>query len=246
MFCTHCGNKYIGNQKFCGFCGRSLILEHDKQTSINHEFKNDYTVQDIGLIKQKELDKINNVIEYFSVQQKVFDDYNSSAESIIKLNRVNAKLSLIWSIILFAISFMGLLRTQTHGYDFDYYLNQFLICAQISGGLLIMFFLLNKRRKTKLENCIKTFCYCGQYLENYYYTYKDCPVGIEYVNPSILNVIREIISSNRAYSIKDALNFLMGSAFQNKKTDFSCLAVEYLVSSHRIHPNTVVFRNINF
>ena len=244
MFCTHCGREKQEYQKFCGFCGKPLSFAHEGYSTNFYGYENTYETPNIGLIRQQEVEKIDKVISYFAVQQNAFDEHDTLAKNINHFSRINAKMALIWSIILFSVSFFGLLKSTS--YNYYYYLNQFLVCSTISGGLLILFFLLNKRRKTKLEEFIQRYGSCRQYLLNCYYTYKYCPVGLEYANPYNLAVVRGVILSGRANTINDALNFLIEASQRRGKQDYPYMAIEYLVATQRIPVGSLSFRNGKF
>lgn len=62
--------------------------------------------------RQKELQRMNDLIRYFSIMQKQYDEYDEVSERIYRLSRTSSKAALVWGIIVTVSSLLLTILTQ--------------------------------------------------------------------------------------------------------------------------------------
>ena len=159
-------------------------------------------------VRQSEISALTDVYNYFNVKRSEFEEYDAVCTLMNHYAKGAKGALLVWGIIVTVMSFMFL------GIGGSGAVGAFLLffipgAAMIAGGILMK---INNKRK--LAYYQDRYAILSDELYNYYMSYPSCPVGAEYVNPEILEVIMGVLNSGRADTIKEAINVLIAEANQ--------------------------------
>ncbi len=232
MFCKNCGKEITNTQNFCEHCGYNVS---NSVSSLS--------------IRQSELELMDHIINFFNEKKDFYDEYDKSTQRINKLSPVCAKAALVWGIILLAVmSFISLLLIGSllaSEESLAYVL--ILVPFFIAGGALIFIFnIRNNRRTIELKKAIDTYQYVSEGLENHYKSYENCPIGIEYTNPTNLLAIKRMLQSGRVDTIKESINMLIEDAHRRKMEDISLKTAQYVQSTYNLSKASVAISVADF
>jgi len=194
--------------------------------------------------RQKELRIMDDLIRYFSIVQKYYDEYDEVSERIYRLSCASSKAALVWGIIASVGSLLLTLLTQDGAW---------LLLLLLGVGLIALYVFLQIRKKNRLTEASNRYYELGEKLIEHYAKYLNCPVGPEYTNPSNLRVVQRTIISGRADTIKEALNILVEDAHRNKMENLASQTAQYAQQAAEYAGNaatntavTAVFTAANF
>ena len=179
--------------------------------------------------RQKELQRMNDLIRYFSIMQKQYDEYDEVSERIYRLSCTSSKAALVWGIIVTVSSLFLTILTQDATW---------LLLLLLGSGLIALYIFLQIRKKKMLAEASNRYYELGEKLIVHYSKYVNCPIGPEYTNPSNLSVIQRTILSGRADTIKEALNILVEDAHRNRMENLASQTAHYAQQAAEYAGNT--------
>lgn len=179
--------------------------------------------------RQKELQRMDDLIRYFSVKQNQYDEYDEVSEQIYRLSCASSKAALIWGIIIAVGCILFTIITQA-GY--------WMFFALLGCGLIALHIFLQIRKKKRLAEASSRYYQLTEELISHYRNYANCPMGPEYTNPSNLAVVKRTIISGRADTIKEALNILVEDAHRNKMENLASQTAQYAQQAAEYAGNT--------
>ena len=161
-------------------------------------------------VRQSEINALTNVYNYFHVKRSSFQEYDHVCEKLNYFSRGAKSGLIVWGIIALALGALLTLGAISGEVPVAGVLI-FLLpgAAMLTGGILMKS---NNRRKTAYYQ--SEYLRLSQELNDYYAAYPQCPVGAEYANPEILELILGVLNSGRADTIKEAINALIAEANQ--------------------------------
>lgn len=226
MFCKNCGQKISDQQNFCEFCGATSS-----------------STGRIYSVRDEQISLIDDIISFFSQKKELYDEYDKVTQRINNLKFTCARAALIWGIILSAVmtvlSLTLFISLLSDGENPLYALIPFSFV--LAGGALIFLFVArNKKRRIALEIAINQYSKLSEELSNHYAVCENCPVGIEYTNPSTLLAIKKMIQSGRADTIKEAINVLLDDAHRRKMEDLAVKTAQYVESNYKLSRVAVI------
>lgn len=217
-YCPKCGAD-VGDAAFCPNCGNAikndLVAVHNSGVSV---------MQMQQSIRQESLDQATDVFEYFKVKEESFIDYEK-IQGKLEYYQNKSKTAMIvlgWIFVAIAgnVSLGGLGGVFSGGgFDVASFMVM-LFCFGIPGlifGVLGTVFLItsNKWERTKKKEVPELQELISIYesdLNKHYEAYGVCPVGIEYCDPRILEVLIANIKSGRADTIKESIAIMIDDA----------------------------------
>lgn len=198
MFCSNCGKEILDNSKFCPHCGSAVNqVEVTKTTEV---------VSQNGL-----LDKLIDCKNYFSQISNLYDFHRIGSNLINNaawIKKVNKKFA--EGLICFLLGIITFIPTINAVIKSDWVLILVLwevlvieIVFAIVGGVMTAIY--NKHKSTISFYQEKLPVIDGKIAEHYN-KYTNCPISIEYSDPSAIEKIITYLHSGRAENLKEAIN----------------------------------------
>lgn len=202
MFCNHCGSQVPDGAAFCNNCGNSVNAAPQAQM---HQFQNQKNA-----IRQSEIAALENVLAYFSKKRSEFAEYDLVCMLVNDFAGGAKKSLLVWGCIILTA---GLLMLTAGADALVGALIAFVLpgAAMMTGGILMQV-----NNKKKYHYFQSEYARLSQELYEYYMAFPNCPVGPEYANPEILELILGVLLSGRADTIKESINLLIADANQSE------------------------------
>lgn len=218
MICLKCGSQIPDDVFFCGVCGTEVThaSPQDVQSQMQAQFQ-----MHKNAMRQSEMQIMGQAIEYFSQKKDTFNEYDVSTHNLINYATGTKNGLIIWGAIL-TVTFFSAMSVPGKGFRIFCTISLILSLIMLAGGILMK---VNNRRKYRHYQS-ENFRLSKELYE-YYSKYPNCPVGMEYVNPEILQKIMDIMVSGRADSIKEALDIFI-------KTNTQIIYSTYMKAIHAL------------
>lgn len=209
MFCPNCGQTLAEGSRFCANCGNNLTAN---QVNLAADYQAVSTMQQYQLQKsaarQSELRVLDSLIMHFSQKQEQYDNYDMACEAVSHYSRGARKGLIVWGAILAVVGFILLLADAAPA-SVSFLLFLLPGLFMIFGGIMVLV-----ANKKNYQNALNAWQQLSDDLCAHYAAYPNCPVGPEYSNPQILQVLRNTLQSGRADTIKECLNLMIADANQ--------------------------------
>lgn len=190
-YCIKCGEALNFEAKFCSNCGESVVnaLNNDRVT-INNK-------------KEELLSTFDTVYNYFQPLRNKYKAYENLCFAISNTKPIGVKRYIILGFAIFGVTYvasMGLSQSFKFGN----------LCVLI-GVVVAIYAYRNKCSKNSkdVDGLYKQLNKVGSDLYSHYVNYANCPISYEYSNPELIIVLRKMISSGRAESVKEAINLMI-------------------------------------
>lgn len=220
MFCNKCGTQLPDGTPFCSTCGANLnapanptpaqapMMDYQAQMQMQAQ---QYQMQK-NTIRQSEIALLQNVYDHFNQKRATFQDYDKVGERLSYYQRGARSALIVWGAIITVISFSIAATMGTGSGAFAVFMVFSLIGAgMIAGGVMMK---VNNRKKLRMFE--SEYIRLSQELNDHYNAYPMCPVGAQYSNPEIIEVIMDVMQSGRANTIADAINILVNDINQSE------------------------------
>ncbi len=226
MFCNNCGVQIPEGAGFCSSCGTPVnaapvapvapAVDYQAQMMQAQMMQAQQFQMQKTAVRQSEINALTNVYNYFNVKRNSFQQYDQVCEQLNYFARGAKSGLMVWGIIVLAFSAimsLGVFAGEVPAAA----LLVFLVpgAAMLTGGILM-----KKNNKSKCAYYQAEYLRLSQELNDYYAAYPQCPVGAEYANPEILELILGVLNSGRADTIKEAINVLIAEANQAEMTAY--------------------------
>ena len=206
MFCPNCGQQLTDGASFCMHCGTNIASLATPVQAAQPVI--DFQAQK-NSIRQSEITALAQTREYFSRKKNQFDEYDLVCDLVNYYSRGAKSSLLVWGCIILTFGLLGLLATLGGGGG----TTGILIAAVIPGIVMMVGGILMKvNNRKKYAHFQSEYARLSQELYEYYMGYPNCPVGPEYANPDILDIIMGILQSGRADTIKESINLALSEA----------------------------------
>lgn len=217
MFCFKCGAQLPDGAGFCSSCGASLnggapspqapVMDYQAQMQMQAQ---QFQVQK-NSVRQSEIASLTHCYEYFNQKRDTFRKYDMVNDRLSYYLRGAKSALIVWGAIIASlglIGFAGLKDDASFGIGM---IVMFFIpgAAMIAGGVLM-----KVNNKKKCRHYESEYIRLSKELNDHYNAYPMCPVGAEYANPEILEIILNVLNSGRADTIKEAINVLIAEVNQ--------------------------------
>lgn len=199
MFCSKCGSQVADGTAFCPSCGNSLLAANPVDVGAQQ-----YNIQK-NSVRQSEISELDRAIRHFDQKRDVFKEYDLVSELVDDYAAGAKKSLLVWGIIITVLGVFILAGGGGAG-SLAFILPG---GAMIAGGILMQV-----NNKKKLAYFKSEYARLSAELYDHYLACPNCPVGAEYANPDILDMIMGVLQSGRADTIKEAINLLLAEANQ--------------------------------
>lgn len=192
--CPDCGADIELNAEkdfgFCSYCGTKIMLKQVIEvhhTGLNPKDRKDEEIAEIKKIKDYIYERV--------------DDYNELEKLRNLLNSYKPQASLGLGVIGMLSAIIGILAVLCGGISIATFV--FLIV----GIVFLCIYLKGVNDDTNTKNeIIETINIRNADLVDYYKEYKNCPIGMQYFCPVIVDKLYGLMRDGRADSIKEALN----------------------------------------
>ncbi len=207
MFCHHCGQQVADGAAFCTACGKSLTAAPTPSPAVDFQAQK-------NAIRQSEISALTKALQYFSQKRSEFTEYDYVCELVNHYAQGAKGSLLVWGCIIATI---GLLTMLAGPEAMLGALIGFVVpgAAMIFGGIMMKV----KNRKN-YQYFQDEYARLSQELYDHYVSYPNCPVGPEYANPEILEIILGVLQSGRADTIKEAINLLINDAERSEMSEY--------------------------
>ena len=239
-YCQQCGKMIADGSQFCPGCGAPTAVPmgnpapmpmpvnpYPQQMAMGYPMQQGMAagmpMMNMGMnrnmISERErsasLNELNRMAQHFSQKQDQYDEYDRVSDQIDTLSGPRSHALLVWGIILLALMGSSSLIAAISTHDSKAWL-WFAICC-IPGVLMITGYILRGvYLKSRLRNCYARYDELSEELEQHFVSYGYCPVGMEYSNPKILELIYNVIRQGRADTPKEAINVLLIDAHRSE------------------------------
>lgn len=251
MFCMKCGTQYQDGAAFCPSCGCA-----SNSTSGNVAPAMDYNAQMMqaqmmqaqqyqmqkNAIRQSEIDSIKRAYDHFNLKRDTFQKYDNVGVCLNHYLRGAKSALIVWGAIITVLSCVVLFPFASYGSGRVIFIISLIIgLAMIAGGVLMK--VNNKKKCRQYES---EYIRLSQELNDHYNAYPMCPVGAEYSNPEIIEVIMRIMNSGRADTIRDAINVMVAEINQAEMNAYLQNIEAYSRSTAASSKTTAVFAAASF
>lgn len=221
MFCNKCGTQLPDGTPFCSSCGANLnasvnpaqapMMDYQAQMQMQQMQAQQYQMQK-NSIRQSEIALLQNVYDHFNLKRATFQEYDKVGERLSYYQRGARSALIVWGAIITVISFMIASMVGSSSGAFAVFLVfSFLGAGMIAGGVMMK---VNNKKKLRLYE--SEYIRLSEELNAHYNAYPMCPVGAQYSNPEIIEVIMDVMQSGRANTIADAINILVSDINQSE------------------------------
>lgn len=215
MFCSNCGAQIPEGGKFCSGCGQAINADGTVTPVVQAPAVDNMIAFQAqkNALRQSEIGALENTLAHFNQKRTEFEEYDLVCELVNDFSRGAKSALLVWGIIIVSCGLLGLLGVLSEGVMEGVLgvLLAFILpgAAMMVGGILMKVNSAKKKAYFEAE-----YARLSQELYDHYVAYPNCPVGPEYVNPEILELILSTLISGRADTIKESINLLIAEANQ--------------------------------
>ena len=205
MFCPSCGQQIADGSAFCSVCGKST-------TNVAPAPVIDYQAQKQA-VRQSEIKALGQALDHFNQKREEFTEYDCVCELVNHYAQGAKGALLVWGIIIATAGILMLMVPEA-------FLGA-LIAFVVPGGAMIFGGIMMKVKNRKNYAYFQQeYARLSEELYNHYVSYPNCPVGPEYANPEILEIILGVLQSGRADTIKEAINLLIDDAERSEMSEY--------------------------
>ena len=226
MFCFKCGAELPDGAGFCSSCGASLnsgapspqapAMDYQAQMAQMQQMQQmqaqQYQMQK-NSIRQSEIASLANCYEHFNQKRETFKEYDRIGQRVNYYARGAKSALIVWGGIIAGFNLILLTGFASSeppaSVVFMFLLGMLIGGVMIFGGIMMK--VKNKKNRALVES---EYIRLSQELNDHYNAYPMCPVGAEYANPEILELIMNVLNSGRADTIKEAINVLIAEVNQ--------------------------------
>ena len=222
MFCFKCGAQLPDGAGFCSSCGASLnggasspqapVMDYQAQMQMQQMQAQQYQMQK-NSIRQSEIASLSHCYDHFNLKRETFQEYDKVGARVNYYARGAKSALIVWGAIICAFNLfilMGFAASEPPAsLVFMCLIGLLAGGAMIFGGVMMK--VKNKKNRALVES---EYVRLAQELNDHYNAYPNCPVGAEYANPEILELIMNTLNSGRADTIKEAINVLIAEVNQ--------------------------------
>lgn len=269
-YCVKCGSLMRDDDKFCVSCGTPLATAAPVSPVINQTMAPVYAP--VSSLNQQErvrtdtLSELNRMINYFSLKQQQYDEYDKCSENIDIFSnpraRINVKTGLdgkpfiiagaICAGVFMSFTYIALMLA---GYTKNYGVPLLLFFITSLGIGSLVFGIIRNTKNNRIRNNYRLnmlsqnetrFAELANELSIYYQNYGYCPTGPSYTNPKILQKLRELVYLGRADTVKEAINIMHLDAHNSEMELQAANAARSAASAARGANTAAFFSAANF
>lgn len=244
MFCPNCGQALNEGAHFCANCGNRLTPAPAAPAMDVMNSMHQYQMQK-NATRQSELRVLDQLISYFSQKEDQYNAYDVMCEAVNYYSRGAKKALIVWGAIL---SFFGCIFLLSAADPDASNLVPVGIFAFLLPGLFMIFggIMMQVNNKKNYQRALDAWQQLSDELSNHYMAYPNCPVGPEYSNPQILQVLRNTLQSGRADTIKECLNLMVADANQRAMENYLAQIQHNAEQSARANTASAIFLAASF
>lgn len=233
MFCPHCGQQVADGSAFCASCGKSLTGTPAPAPVMDFQAQK-------NAVRQSEISALSNALQHFAQKRDEFTEYDCVCELVNHYSHGAKSSLLVWGCIITAFGLLAMLSGPEA-------LVGCLIALVVPGAAMIFGGIMMKKKNRKNYKYFQNeYARLSQELYDHYVSYPNCPVGPEYANPEILEVILGVLQSGRADTIKEAINLLINDAERNEMGEYLNMIERNTASINAQTRVAAVFAAANF
>lgn len=211
MFCSFCGTQIPNNSTTCPNCGSTIIQNAAPDTPAVNPVNN-YEMQK-NAVRTSEINSLANTIAHFEQIADKFAAYDKASAAMKHYGRGPKNTRFVFAGILLGILvFFIAMMFSTDTVFLPTLFFAVVFFGTPAAGLIAWGVLIKKRAKAKHKQWEDEYIRLSNEIYAHYNAYPNCPVGMEYINPSILHNIMQILRSGRADTIKESLNVAVADA----------------------------------
>ena len=212
MFCPFCGAQVMDGASFCNACGGNITGAPAPAPNPAPAYNPvDYQAQK-NAVRESEMTALAKTIDHFNLKKNEFDQYDAVCQLVNYYSRGAKKSLIVWGGICF---FFGIIVAVASSSAVPALLFCLPGALMIAGGLLMQ---INSKKKYEFYQA--EYARLSQELYEHYMAYPNCPVGAEYANPDILEVLMSYLQSGRADTIKESINVAISEATRAEMNDY--------------------------
>lgn len=201
MYCSNCGSQVPDGVAFCSDCGFRVAGSTQEQMQQFQRQKN--------VVRQSEIEVLENAISYFGQKRVLYNKYDCVSDRLAHYSQGAKKSLLIWGILIAVMGTITMLM-----YPEAAIITFFILPGNVMivGGIFMQ---VNNKRKYAyfFDEYIRIF----DELMEHYRAYPNCPVGVEYSDPKILESVLAVLNSGRADTMKEGINLVISEQRELKR-----------------------------
>ena len=262
-YCPNCGAQVADGYKFCMSCGKPVLTQPMAPAPVYAPVS---TINQQERVRTDTLSELNRMINYFSVKQQQYDEYDTCSDNIDYYSNPRARLNvntgiagkpfiiagaIVTGIFMF-FAYIALIfaqMTENYGTMVVMYLISFLGIGSLVFGIIRNVKnnrIRNNYRLNQLRQNETRFAQLADELSAYYASYGYCPTGPSYTNPKILNKLRELVYIGRADTVKEAINIMHQDAHNSEMELQAAMTARSAASAARGAHAAAFFTAANF
>lgn len=196
-FCTKCGTKNPDNVKFCASCGNVVGGDNQAASTPAYQGQKDE-------IRKSEIAALESVYKHFKGKRALYEEGDRIDDKLERLSRGVRSAMLVWGAILLFLGCIFVISVKGLGIFL-------LVVGGIFFGICLFRKIFNRVQLAKYQSENERVT---KEINDYYRTYPNCPVGVDYTHPVATEALLEYMRSGRADTIKEAINVLIADLNQ--------------------------------
>lgn len=205
-FCKQCGTDLRG-ARFCPKCGTSA----DGEMMVQQRREVAYSATNI---RRESLEEMDRMLTYFGKKKAEYVQYEALDDEIRRRQTQGYYGWLIAGVIMALVAFF-LLKISGNLDQIDGYI----IFGIPVVVVFSIFALLRKNNEKRIRIAQRKFAKVSTELTDYHAAYGYCPLGVQYTNPIILNVLNSLIHEGQASTPEEALKCFIKDIRDQEKTE---------------------------
>ena len=188
-YCPNCGVEVSEQHSVCWRCGTSLSRKPAAPSGR------------VGA-RQQEMAELDRIRAYFEPKRMEYSELHQNEARINYLTgkRYNSLRITGGIMVLIAVFFLTHLRDETEFLGFG------LFFGIPGAGILALYFHMLKAKQNEILALNERQQLLQTELSQYCDAYGPCPLGVEYTDPAVLDILYDLLRSGRADSLKEAVN----------------------------------------
>jgi hypothetical protein len=203
-YCVYCGTEISDDAKFCSQCGK----EQKKESEINQKKQEEITIAE----KDNLIESLDKAKNYFQQKQSTYDEYDDLLKKKSEIIKLSGGGLFIFGVILTAIYFFLFIAPSEYSAETANSVIAKFITISIILIIVLPIVLYNRNNRSfdKQTKSINQQLYnIEKDLLKHFDDFHNSPVSFKYSNPKIIEVLKDIISSGRADTVKESINCML-------------------------------------
>lgn len=248
MFCPYCGTSLVDGALFCMKCGKPIAsIPESKEPVLSFQSVADLQVQKYQMQKdaarKSEINSLSTALSHFSLKKAQFKEYDEVCKRVNHYARGAKSALLVWGCI---IAMCGLLSLMVFLSENVSPAPAFFVMLIPSVMMIVGGILMKVNNHKKYSKAIERYTQLSKELYAHYVMCPSCPVGAEYINPVILELLLKVLQSGRADTVRESINITIDDAHRAEVQAYLATIAQHTAEINRKTGVSTVFVAASF